>query len=79
MGVFFSPAPQKKTLEAPEKEGKARLVPGKNFDFGTEVSLVFPPLVYVESSGADIPDPLGMEPASQRCLHVRSPVLQYIS
>lgn len=41
MGVFFSPAPQKKTLEVPEKEGKARLVPGKNFDFGTEVSLVF--------------------------------------
>ncbi|NXS66603.1 RBM19 protein, partial [Pandion haliaetus] len=27
MGVFFSPAPQKKTLEVPEKEGKARLVP----------------------------------------------------
>ncbi|XP_009893728.1 PREDICTED: probable RNA-binding protein 19 isoform X2 [Charadrius vociferus] len=29
MGVFFSPAPQKKTLEAPEKEDKARLVPGE--------------------------------------------------
>ncbi|XP_040462095.1 probable RNA-binding protein 19 [Falco naumanni] len=29
MGVFFSPAPQKKTLEAPEKEGEARLVPGE--------------------------------------------------
>ncbi|KFP49453.1 putative RNA-binding protein 19, partial [Cathartes aura] len=27
MGVFFSPAPQKKNPEAPEKEGKARLVP----------------------------------------------------
>ncbi|NXQ94515.1 RBM19 protein, partial [Sagittarius serpentarius] len=27
MGVFFSPAPQKKTLEAPERESKARLVP----------------------------------------------------
>ncbi|NXV45520.1 RBM19 protein, partial [Uria aalge] len=27
MGVFFSPPPQKKTLEAPEEEGKARLVP----------------------------------------------------
>ncbi|NXQ89121.1 RBM19 protein, partial [Nyctibius grandis] len=32
MGVFFSPAPQKKTLQ----EGKARLVPGKNLDCGTE-------------------------------------------
>ncbi|NWR64414.1 RBM19 protein, partial [Bucorvus abyssinicus] len=27
MGVFFNPAPQKKPLEAPEKEGKARLAP----------------------------------------------------
>ncbi|NXC70007.1 RBM19 protein, partial [Anhinga anhinga] len=27
MGVFFSPAPQKKNPEAPEKEGKARPVP----------------------------------------------------
>ncbi|NXI64541.1 RBM19 protein, partial [Anseranas semipalmata] len=27
MGVFSSPAPQKKTIEAPEKDGKARLVP----------------------------------------------------
>lgn len=47
MGVFFSPAPQKKTPEAPEKEGEARLVPGKSFDFGTEVSLVVSPLLYV--------------------------------
>ncbi|KAM9281828.1 putative RNA-binding protein 19 [Morus bassanus] len=29
MGVFFSPAPQKKTPEAPGKEGNARLVPGE--------------------------------------------------
>ncbi|XP_009708279.1 PREDICTED: probable RNA-binding protein 19 [Cariama cristata] len=29
MGVFFSPAPQQKTLEAPEKESKAKLVPGE--------------------------------------------------
>ncbi|NXY82189.1 RBM19 protein, partial [Alcedo cyanopectus] len=36
MGVFFSPAPQKKALEAPEKEGKARLVTGKNIYSGLE-------------------------------------------
>ncbi|KFO90193.1 putative RNA-binding protein 19, partial [Buceros rhinoceros silvestris] len=29
MGVFFNPAPQKKPLEAPEKEDKARLAPGE--------------------------------------------------
>lgn len=69
MGVFFSPAPQKKTSQAAEKEGKARLVPGKNFDFGTEVYLVVLPLLHVQSSSADIPDPLGMEPASQSRLH----------
>lgn len=47
MGVFFSPAPQKKNPESPEKEDKARLVPGKSFDFGTEISLVVLPLFYM--------------------------------
>ncbi|KFP19343.1 putative RNA-binding protein 19, partial [Egretta garzetta] len=32
MGVFFSPAPQKKNPESPEKEDKARLVPGDDTD-----------------------------------------------
>ncbi|KAM6297827.1 putative RNA-binding protein 19 [Aegotheles albertisi] len=32
MGIFFSPGPQKKTTEAPEKEGKARPVPGDDTD-----------------------------------------------
>ncbi|XP_053938393.1 probable RNA-binding protein 19 [Cuculus canorus] len=32
MGVFVSPAPQKKTVQAPEKEGKAGLVPGDDTD-----------------------------------------------
>lgn len=43
MGVFFSPAPQKKTPQAAEKEG----MPGKSFDFGTEISLVVSLLLYV--------------------------------
>jgi len=47
MGVFFSPAPQKKNIQAPEKAGKERLVPGKNFGFGTEVSVLVLLLLYV--------------------------------
>lgn len=35
MGVFSSPAPQKKPTEAPEKEGEASLAPGKSFNFGS--------------------------------------------
>lgn len=36
MGVFVNPTPPKKSPEAPEKEGKAKPVPGKSFDLGTE-------------------------------------------
>lgn len=41
MGVFLNPAPQKKPLEASEKEDKARLAPGKSFGFGTGISGCF--------------------------------------
>ncbi|KAM8992673.1 putative RNA-binding protein 19 [Ara ararauna] len=39
MGVFFSPAPPKKPLEAPEKESKARLLPDEAMK-GTEETAV---------------------------------------
>ncbi|NXH78989.1 RBM19 protein, partial [Hydrobates tethys] len=38
MGVFFSPAPQKKKPEAPEKEGKSRPVPGGDTDIAIKGS-----------------------------------------
>lgn len=75
MGVFFNPAPQKKPREAPEKEDKARLAPGKSFGFGTEVSLISPLLHVVlilltlgDGTSLVKPSARPLGPSSLRCV-----------